>query len=77
MKYQQCSSAVAPLFTSIPVRIFLKASSTFVESKAEVSMNDRLFFSEGKKRKHGRRIFNSNGSRIVAAAQATGQDRSQ
>lgn len=28
-----------------PVRMFLKASSTLVESKAEVSMKDKLFFS--------------------------------
>lgn len=27
------------------MRIFLKASSTLVESKAEVSMKDKLFFS--------------------------------
>lgn len=38
---------VPSLFRIVPVRIFLKASSTFVESKAEVSMNDRLFFSAG------------------------------
>ncbi len=29
----------------LPVRMFWKAVSTFVESNAEVSMNDRLFFS--------------------------------
>lgn len=28
-----------------PVRMFLNASSTLVESKAEVSMKDKLFFS--------------------------------
>lgn len=32
----------------IPVRMFLKASSTFVESKADVSIKDRLFFSAKK-----------------------------
>lgn len=32
--------------THIPVRIFWKAASTLVESKADVSMNDRLCFSE-------------------------------
>lgn len=39
--------------SSIPVRMFLKASSTFVESKAEVSMNDRLFFSVESEKKTG------------------------
>lgn len=29
----------------LPVRMFLNASSTFVESKADVSINDRVFFS--------------------------------
>jgi len=29
--------------------MFLKASSTFVESKAEVSINDSVFFSAGDK----------------------------
>lgn len=38
---------------SVPVRMFLKASSTFVESKAEVSMNDRLFFSVESEKKTG------------------------
>ena len=36
----------------IPVKMFLKASSTFVESKADVSMNERLFFSRDKKEKN-------------------------
>ena len=31
-----------------PVNIFWKAVSTFVESKADVSINDKLFFSESK-----------------------------
>jgi len=31
--------------TTVPVRMFLKASSTFVESRAEVSIKDKLFFS--------------------------------
>ena len=31
--------------TYIPVKIFWKAVSTFVESNAEVSMNDKAFFS--------------------------------
>lgn len=44
-------SDIQPLLMSIPVRIFLKASSTFVESKADVSMNDRLFFSAESERK--------------------------
>lgn len=30
----------------IPVRMFLKASSTFVESKADVSINESVFFSD-------------------------------
>lgn len=30
----------------LPVRMFLKASSTLVESKAEVSIKERVFFSE-------------------------------
>lgn len=34
-----------PWARGAPVRMFLKASSTLVESKAEVSMKDRLFFS--------------------------------
>ena len=29
----------------LPVRMFWKAASTFVESRAEVSMKDKLFFS--------------------------------
>lgn len=33
----------------LPVRMFLKASSTLVESKAEVSINEIAFFSEQKK----------------------------
>lgn len=40
---------------SSPVKMFLKASSTFVESNAEVSMNDSVFFSNngtGKTDKH-------------------------
>lgn len=36
----------------LPVRMFLKASSTLVESKAEVSINERVFFSEHEKTKH-------------------------
>lgn len=35
----------------LPVRMFLKASSTLVESKAEVSINERVFFSEHEKTK--------------------------
>lgn len=38
--YHGPSQALCP-----PVRMFLKASSTLVESKAEVSMKDKLFFS--------------------------------
>lgn len=34
-----------------PVRMFLNASSTLVESKAEVSMNESVFFSEEQKQK--------------------------
>ena len=30
----------------VPVRMFLKASSTFVESKADVSIKERVFFSD-------------------------------
>lgn len=30
----------------LPVRMFLNASSTFVESNADVSINERVFFSE-------------------------------
>ena len=30
----------------LPVKMFLNASSTFVESKAEVSINESVFFSE-------------------------------
>ena len=41
----------------LPVNIFWKAVSTFVESKADVSINDKLFFSEmrktTKKHEHG------------------------
>lgn len=36
----------------LPVRMFLKASSTLVESKAEVSMNERVFFSEDEETKY-------------------------
>lgn len=32
------------------MRIFLKASSTLVESRAEVSINDRVFFSENEEK---------------------------
>lgn len=35
----------------LPVRMFLNASSTLVESKAEVSINERVFFSEDEERK--------------------------
>lgn len=38
--------------SSLPVRMFLNASSTLVESKAEVSMNERVFFSEEQTKEH-------------------------
>ena len=34
--------------SDLPVKIFWNAVSTFVESKAEVSMNDNAFFSAGR-----------------------------
>ena len=34
----------------LPVNIFWKAVSTFVESNADVSINDNVFFSENTKR---------------------------
>ena len=34
--------------SDLPVKIFWNAVSTFVESKAEVSMNDKAFFSVGR-----------------------------
>lgn len=34
------------VFLLLPVKMFLNASSTFVESSAEVSINERVFFSE-------------------------------
>lgn len=36
----------------LPVRMFLKASSTLVESKAEVSIKERVFFSEDEEIKY-------------------------
>lgn len=42
------SASIYPMSTQTlcpPVRMFLNASSTLVESKAEVSMKDKLFFS--------------------------------
>ena len=36
---------VCQVFIFLPVKMLLNASSTFVESNAEVSINDRVFFS--------------------------------
>ena len=36
----------------LPVKMFLKASSTLVESNADVSINERVFFSEDEKKKN-------------------------
>lgn len=47
------------VWVPLPVRMFLKASSTFVESSAEVSMNERLFFSA--RRRELKYHFNLNG----------------
>lgn len=44
-------------FLSSPVRIFLNASSTFVESKADVSMNAKLFFSVERKTKQSEKLW--------------------
>lgn len=41
----------------LPVRMLLKASSTLVESKADVSINERVFFSESKKTRTKRLYF--------------------
>lgn len=42
--------SIAPFSPLLPVRMFLKASSTLVESKAEVSIKERVFFSEDEDR---------------------------
>lgn len=44
--FSVCGGDAVPVAAVIPVRMFLKASSTFVESKADVSINDRVFFSD-------------------------------
>lgn len=42
-----CAAQIFPVGSVVPVRMFLKASSTFVESRADVSINERVFFSDG------------------------------
>lgn len=40
---RHCSVCVVAVWRVVPVRMFWKASSTLLASKADVSMKDRLF----------------------------------
>ena len=51
---QVTGSISVPCWASLPVRMFWNAVSTFVESRADVSMNDSVFFS-GEKVQQSRR----------------------
>lgn len=52
------SSKTKRKLQNLPVNIFWKAVSTFVESNADVSINDNVFFSENTERKQKCRVLN-------------------